>query len=148
MKIFLYICVNIKTVPWRFPILNPKNSRVICSGSLSILLKSRLIFNMFYCFWIFVNKLFTYLTCAYLKKKKVFSCKIFNILLSYEDKDIDRYSKLHWCTFKWKHLPRPLEVLDRFDRWTHVYGLNIYSIVRISQASVNSKMGYHFMFVQ
>ena len=31
-------------------------------------LKSRLIFNIFYCFWMFVNKLFTYLTYAYLKK--------------------------------------------------------------------------------
>ena len=31
-------------------------------------LKSRLIFNLFYCFWMFVNKLFTYLTCAYLEK--------------------------------------------------------------------------------
>ena len=27
-------------------------------------LKSRLIFNIFYCFWMFINKLFTYLTCA------------------------------------------------------------------------------------
>ena len=31
-------------------------------------LKSRLIFNIFYCFWMFANELFTYLTCAYLKK--------------------------------------------------------------------------------
>ena len=31
-------------------------------------LKSRLIFNIVYCFWVFVNKLFTYLTCSYLKK--------------------------------------------------------------------------------
>ena len=30
-------------------------------------LKSRLIFNIFCCFWMFVNKLFTYLTCTYLK---------------------------------------------------------------------------------
>ena len=30
--------------------------------------KSRLIFNIFCCFWMFVNTLFTYLTCAYLKK--------------------------------------------------------------------------------
>ena len=33
----------------------------------------------------FVNKLFTYLRCAYLKKWKVFQCEIFNILFSYED---------------------------------------------------------------
>ena len=31
-------------------------------------LKSRLIFNIFYYFWMFVNKLFTYLICAHLKK--------------------------------------------------------------------------------
>ena len=32
------------------------------------LFKNRLIFNTFYCFWMFVNKLFTYLMCTYLKK--------------------------------------------------------------------------------
>ena len=31
-------------------------------------LKSRLIFNIFCCFRMFVNKLFTYLTCACIKK--------------------------------------------------------------------------------
>ena len=31
-------------------------------------LKSSLILNIFYCFWMFVNKPFTYLTCAYLRK--------------------------------------------------------------------------------
>ena len=30
--------------------------------------KKQVIFNMFYCFWMFVNKFFPYLTCAYLKK--------------------------------------------------------------------------------
>ena len=38
-------------------------------------LKIRLTFNIFYCFWIFVNKLFTYLTCAYLKSKRCFNVK-------------------------------------------------------------------------
>ena len=33
----------------------------------------------------FVNKLFTYLTCVYLKSE------IFNILFSYEDEDIGRF---------------------------------------------------------
>ena len=33
-------------------------------------LKSRLIFNVLYCFWMFINKLFTYLTCSYLKRVK------------------------------------------------------------------------------
>ena len=36
MKIFLYVCVYIKTIPWKFRILNPKNSRVICPWSLEI----------------------------------------------------------------------------------------------------------------
>ena len=43
----------------------------------------------------FVNKPFTYLTCAYLKRKKVFQREIFNILYSNEDKDIGRFSNLH-----------------------------------------------------
>ena len=42
-----------------------------------------------------VNKLFTYLTCEYLKKQKAFKCKTFNILFSYEDEDIGRFSDLH-----------------------------------------------------
>ena len=29
LKIFVYVCVHIKTLPWKFCILNPKNSRVI-----------------------------------------------------------------------------------------------------------------------
>ena len=37
-------------------------------GAFIVPLKSRLIFNIFYCLWMFVNKLFTYLTWAYLKK--------------------------------------------------------------------------------
>ena len=39
-------------------------------------LKSRLIFNVFFGFWMFVNKLFINLTCAYLKKyKRCFNVK-------------------------------------------------------------------------
>ena len=38
-------------------------------------LKSRPIFSMFYCFWIFVNKLFIYLTGLYLKSKRCFNVK-------------------------------------------------------------------------
>ena len=34
------------------------------------LLKSRLIFNIFYCFWMFVNKLFTYLARVHISKSK------------------------------------------------------------------------------
>ena len=43
----------------------------------------------------FVNKLFTYLTCSYFKKKKVFENEIFSIIFSYEDEDIGRFSNLH-----------------------------------------------------
>ena len=38
-------------------------------------LKSRLIFNIFYCFWMLVNKLFVYLTCVCLKSKRFFNMK-------------------------------------------------------------------------
>ena len=34
LKISLYICVHIKTVPWKILILNSRNSRVICPWSL------------------------------------------------------------------------------------------------------------------
>ena len=43
----------------------------------------------------FVNKLFKYLTYAYLKKQKDFECKIFKIIFSYEDEDIDRFSNMY-----------------------------------------------------
>ena len=43
----------------------------------------------------FANKLFTYPTCAYLKKQKKFYCKILNILFSYKDEDIARFSNMH-----------------------------------------------------
>ena len=63
-------------------------------------LKNRLIFNIFYCFGLFVNKLSTCHTCAFLKKYKVFLCEIFNILFSHEDEDISWFWNLHSCTFK------------------------------------------------
>ena len=47
MKIFLYVRVRIKIIPWKFRILNPKNSLVICSWCLYFFLKSRLLFNIF-----------------------------------------------------------------------------------------------------
>ena len=47
-----------------------------------------------------VSECFTYLTCTYLKTEKVFSYEIFGILFSCKDKDIGRFSNLHWCTFK------------------------------------------------
>ena len=50
MKNFLYVCVHIKTIPWRFRILNLKNFWIICPWSFANFLKSRLIFNIYY-FW-------------------------------------------------------------------------------------------------
>ena len=44
-------------------------------------LKSRLIFNVFYCFCMFVNKHFAYLYCAYLKRWKVLKCTICVVLI-------------------------------------------------------------------
>ena len=76
MKISLYLCVHIKRVLWKFHRLNPKIFPVICPLSIVDSLKSRLIFNISYCFWMFVNKLFIYLTCAYLKSKRCFHVKL------------------------------------------------------------------------
>ena len=47
---FSYVCVHIKTIPWRFRILNLKNFWIICPWSFANFLKSRLIFNIYY-FW-------------------------------------------------------------------------------------------------
>ena len=41
LKTYLYVCIHIKTIPWKFRILNPK---------FVSFWKSRLIFNIFYCF--------------------------------------------------------------------------------------------------
>ena len=38
-------------------------------------LKSRLIFNLFYCFWMYVNKLFTYFAYPNLRSKRCFYVK-------------------------------------------------------------------------
>ena len=75
LKIFLHVCVLMKTILWKFRILSPKNSRVICPVKCVNFLKSRLIFNIFYCFWMYINKLFTYLTCACLQKWRCFNVK-------------------------------------------------------------------------
>ena len=52
----------------------------------------------------FVNRLFPYLTFAYLENKKIFYGGIFNILFLYEDEDIGRFSNLHKCIFNVKFL--------------------------------------------
>ena len=58
-------------------------------------LKSRLTYNIFYCFWMFVNKFFTYLICTHLKKWKVLWSEILIILFLHEDDNIGRFSNLH-----------------------------------------------------
>ena len=49
MKISLYICLRIKTMLWKFCILNPKNSKSYLRVKFVNLLKSRRIFNIFFC---------------------------------------------------------------------------------------------------
>ena len=61
--------------------------------------KSRLVFNLIYSFWMFVNKLFTISHAHISKSKGCFNLEIFTILFSYEDEDIGRFSNLRWCTF-------------------------------------------------
>ena len=62
-------------------------------------LKSRLLFNIFYCFCMFVKKHFIYLGCVYLKKLTLFLYETFGTLILCEDEDIGRLSNLHYCTF-------------------------------------------------
>ena len=61
MQIFLYVFIHTKTIPGKCRILKFVH-----------FLKIMLIFKIFCCFWMFVNKHFTYRTCTYLKKKMVF----------------------------------------------------------------------------
>ena len=67
LKISLYVCVHIKTIPSKFRIPGQDLPSYLCLRFVNFL-KFRLIFNIFYCSWMFVNKHLTYLTCAYLKK--------------------------------------------------------------------------------
>ena len=93
LKISLYICLQIKTYFKNFAFLI---LRIIKLFALEVCkFQIALIFNIFYCFWKFVNKLFTYFTCTYRKRHKVFQCEIFNISFSYEDEDIGRFSNMH-----------------------------------------------------
>ena len=56
-----------KIITWKFFSLNPKILELLTRKVFS--LKNGLLFNLF-CFCMFVNRHFTYLRCAYLKKKK------------------------------------------------------------------------------
>ena len=71
MKISLYVCVRIKRIPWKFCFLNPYNLPVKFVN----FLKSRLIFMLLYCFWMFVNKLFSISRGHISKHNRWFSVK-------------------------------------------------------------------------
>ena len=67
MKISLYVWLHIKTIPWKFRNLKPV--------TFEFFLKSRLLFNIFYCFCMFVNKHFIYLECIISKIKQCYNAK-------------------------------------------------------------------------
>ena len=74
-------------------------------------LKSRLLFNMLYCFYMFVNKHFTYLKCVYLKNWSVIMqiyCKIF-ILQDFQDFHFHIFINFH--IFK-KRSPKTKDALS------------------------------------
>ena len=56
-----------KQYPENFAFLILRILELFASEVKTYFLKRRLIFILFYCFLLFINKLFTYLTCAYLK---------------------------------------------------------------------------------
>ena len=56
-----------KQYPENFTFLILGILELFACEAVKFLLKSRLIFILFYCFWMFANKFFTYLMCAYLK---------------------------------------------------------------------------------
>ena len=59
-----------------------------------LFLKRRLIFNIFYCFCMFANKIFK------LNNSYDYECKIFRVVFLYEHEHIERISNLHKCTSK------------------------------------------------
>ena len=70
------ICLgSYKKISWILCILNSKNSRVIYAVKFVFSLKSRLLFHIFYCLYMFENKHFIYLGCVYLKSKRRYNAK-------------------------------------------------------------------------
>ena len=63
--------IHLKIIYWKCRILNRDKSRIIYPQSLHLFWKIRLIFNIFYCFRMFVNKIFTYLRHVCFKRWKV-----------------------------------------------------------------------------
>ena len=63
-KISPCVCVHIKTISWEFRILNPKKPKSHSAVKSEFFFKCRLLFNVFYCFCMFVKKHFAYLRYA------------------------------------------------------------------------------------
>ena len=61
-KISLYFRAHIKTTPWKLPIFNPQNLQFYLFVKFEFFRKSRLLFNIFYCLFMFVihNYLFVH----------------------------------------------------------------------------------------
>ena len=95
MKISPSVCAHIAIISWKFCILNSNHSRVIHPQSLYFSLKCRLLFSVFYCFCMFVNKHFANLKCA----KKWCDVQSGWYYFLYKDECIARFSYLHECTF-------------------------------------------------
>ena len=91
--ILLHVRVHMKTIPWKMRIHNLKNSWVIFPRSLYFSWKNRLLFNAFYCFYLFNNKQFISRVRISQKVKGV-------IIQNHEDEDSGRFSYLHKCNFK------------------------------------------------
>ena len=67
--------IHRKTIPWKFHVLNPKNSGIIYPW-ICVFLKCSLIFKIFYCFRMFVNKLFINRGVYISKSKRCYNATI------------------------------------------------------------------------
>ena len=85
-------------------------------------LKNWLIFNIFYCFWMFVNKLFTYITCAYLKKKGILTWNL-------------QYIDFIWRQRYWKSFKSALvyHEINYFKYFALVIYCCIYTLTNVCQ---------------
>ena len=91
MKISVFVRVHIKTIPWKFNILILRILELFTVKFVNCF-KSRLLFNVFYCFWMFVSKLFIYLACAYLRVKGVLMWNLQHIIFIWR--------RRYWQIFK------------------------------------------------
>ena len=97
LTVSLNVGLYLRTILKKFRILKSKNfwPRSCLPVKFAFFLKSRLLFNISYCFCVFVNKNFTYLGCVCLKKWTVLQWETFGILFLGEDKDVGRFSYLN-----------------------------------------------------